>query len=105
MGKFQASRLRTHEKLTNTGLPCYYQPPANVKLNYPCIVYHRNAGHDIKADDIRYVGWNSYLVTVIEKVPDSDIPDIVQDSFPHSQSVNYFQNDNLYHSVIKIYNL
>lgn len=105
MGKFQDSRLRTHAKLVETGLTCYYQPPTNVKLNYPCIVYNRQVGHDIKADDIRYVGWNSYLVTVIEKEPDSAVSDTVLDLFQHSQEVNYFQNDNLYHSVLKIYDL
>lgn len=53
----------------------YFQPPENIKLVYPCIVYSREPNSDIHADDSVYVSTNRYSLTVIDQNPDTAIPD------------------------------
>ena len=55
----------------------YFQPPANLQLDYPCIIYKR-VSEDVKfADDTSYLKTKRYRVTVIDQDPDSSIPDAV----------------------------
>jgi hypothetical protein len=50
----------------------YFQPPENVKLSYPCIIYSRgNIGKTQFADDIPYLHKTRYMVIVIDANPDS----------------------------------
>ena len=49
----------------------YYQPPESVKMNYPAIVYALEDIENTFADDGVYLSNRKYLVTVIDKNPDS----------------------------------
>ena len=53
----------------------YFQPPPTVQMEYPAIVYHRDYEQTDHADDIPYKRMKRYLVTVIDRDPDSGIPD------------------------------
>lgn len=55
----------------------YFQPPANVAIQYPCIVYKRDTANTEFADNSPYRYTKRYQVTVIDQDPDSDIPDKV----------------------------
>ena len=52
----------------------YFQPDINVKLQYPCILYHNDTGDTEYADNYPYRFTKRYMVTVIDKDPDSQIP-------------------------------
>lgn len=52
----------------------YFQPPADVKLVYPCIVYQRDDADTRFAANKPYRYETRYQVTVISRTPDSDIP-------------------------------
>jgi len=54
----------------------YYQPPENLRLKYPCIIYTYDGSRNTKYGSNKpYVEWPSYNVTIIDSDPESDIPD------------------------------
>ena len=82
----------------------YFQPPVNIALEYPCIVYERssinvNAAH---ADNIKYWQKKRYSVTVIDRSPDSPIPDLVNE-LPYTELERFFVADGLNHTVFQTF--
>ena len=95
-------RLQLHQLLETFVDNVYFQPPTNVKLIYPCIIYKRDFA-DVKfADDIPYNRTLRYAVTVIDQDPDSDIPSKVA-SLPMCLFNRFFTADNLNHDVYNLY--
>ena len=80
----------------------YFQPPATVKMNYPCIVYRRSDIDTSFADDNPYITNKRYQVTVIDANPDSLIPDKVG-KLPKCVFDRHFKADNLNHDVYQLY--
>ena len=99
-----ASRLKLQEELEKIlgSNNVYFQPPASVKLKYPCIVYERSYVQTLKADNTNYLSTNRYTVTVIDKDPDSDIADKILD-LPYASFDRHFITDNLNHNVLTLY--
>jgi hypothetical protein len=80
----------------------YYQPPESVKMNYPAIVYALKDIENTFADNGVYLSNHKYLVTVIDKNPDSSFIDIVA-KLPTCQFVRHYKSDNLNHYVFTLY--
>lgn len=80
----------------------YFQPPESVKIQYPCIVYSRDRVHMKYADNYRYFERQRYLVTYIDRNPDSEIPKKLRD-LQGSSFDRHYTADNLYHDVYGIY--
>ena len=80
----------------------YFQPPETVRMSYPCIVYQRNDEVNQFADNRPYVHDKQYILTVIDKNPDSVIPDKIAE-LPRSRYDRHFTADNLNHDVFTIY--
>jgi len=80
----------------------YFQPPPTIKMEYPCIVYRRDYELANHADDIPYRRRKRYLVTVIDRNPDSDIPDKVAE-LPMCTYDRFYTADNLNHDVYKLF--
>jgi hypothetical protein len=80
----------------------YFQPPPNVQMDYPCIVYKRDYELTRFADDKPYARKKRYLVTVIDRNPDSDIPDKVAD-LPMCVYDRFYTTENLNHDVFKLF--
>lgn len=80
----------------------YFQPPANVQMVYPCIVYKRNTVITKFADNSPYRFSKQYEVTIIDRDPDSKIPDKVA-ALPLSSHNRFFTADNLNHDVFNVY--
>lgn len=89
------------EKLLGTR-NVYFQPPATVKMSYPCIVYQRDYQTTTFADNKPYRHSKRYLVTVIDRNPDSLIPDTIA-SLPKSSFSRHFVTDNLNHDAYSVY--
>jgi hypothetical protein len=86
-----------------TGSPqVYFQPPANVQMVYPCIVYKRDDEETLFADNSPYHRTKRYLVTVIDLDPDSEIPDMIG-ALPLSRYIRNFVAKNLNHDVYVLY--
>lgn len=80
----------------------YFQPPATLKMHYPAIVYSLTDIDDFKADNIRYVHHKAYMVTVIDKDPDSVIADKVSD-LELCKFDRAYASDHLNHFVFRIF--
>jgi hypothetical protein len=80
----------------------YFQPPELVKMEYPCIVYERYDENVQFADNSPYIQKKCYQITVIDKNPDSLIPDKVS-ILPLCTFFRHFTADNLNHDVYNLY--
>lgn len=98
------TRLELHEKLKEIlgSDHVYFQPPENIKLVYPCILYELN-NIDIKfADNLPYHHTNRYTVTVIDRNPDSEIPSKIA-RLPMVTFDRFYTEDNLNHTTLDLY--
>jgi hypothetical protein len=80
----------------------YFQPPSNILLVYPCIVYKRDFADTKFADDIPYANTKRYMVTAIDRDPDSVIPDKVA-ALPMTLFNRYYAADELHHDVYNVF--
>lgn len=81
----------------------FFQPPESVKLEYPCILYHLNRLYIRRADDMPYVNKDQYMVTVIDRNPDSQIAKEIIETFRYASFDRRYVIDNLYHDIITLY--
>ena len=95
-------RLQLHELLKTFVDNVYFQPPENLQMVYPCIVYNRDAAQNLYADNGPYRHVKRYLVTVIDRDPDSPIPDKVA-ALPMSEFSQHFVVDNLHHDNYSVF--
>ncbi len=80
----------------------YFQPPPNVALVYPCIIYMRAQASTDFADNSPYRHMKRYQVTVIDRDPDSAIPDKVAE-LPLCLFDRFYTADNLNHDVFNLF--
>lgn len=80
----------------------YHQPPPTVNMQYPCIVYKRDFLKTIFADNKPYKHKKRYQVTVIDKDPDSEIPDRVAE-LPMCSYDRSYTTENLNHDVYSLF--
>jgi len=80
----------------------YFQPPENLKMQYPCIVYARDNLNIDHADNNVYHLKTRYQITVIDVNPDSIIHEKIA-ALPLSSYSRFFTADNLNHDVYSLY--
>lgn len=80
----------------------YFQPPSTILMKYPCIVYKLSYVNTEYADDIPYRKKKRYDITIIDRDPDSEIPDKVSD-LPFCAFDRNFTSDGLHHNVYRLY--
>lgn len=83
-------------------IPVYYQPPSNLRMVYPCIVYSWENQLENFADNNLYLRKRRYQVTVIDRDPDSEIPDKVG-ALPYCSMNTIFVSDDLNHFVYDLH--
>ena len=98
-------RYELHEKLCEVlgSRNVYFQPPDKSKIKYPCIIYHTDVGRGYSADNRNYIFRDSYMVIVIDKDPDSQIPDRLMETFPMIRKSGPYRADNLNHYPYTLY--
>lgn len=101
----QTSRFRLQNELveilgTNN---VYYQPPENVKIGYPCIIYELSRIKSDYADNRSYKLSNSYTMTYITNDPDDGLVRTFLEHFKYCSFDRVFRSDNLYHNVFTLY--
>jgi hypothetical protein len=94
--------LQSRLEALQEGVTVYFQPPPNVEMIYPAIVYNRDYQNDVHADNVRYAYWRRYQVMVIDRDPDSTIPDEVS-ALPMSKYVRHFTTEGLNHDIYYVY--
>ena len=80
----------------------YFQPPPNVQITYPCIVYKRDSTDTQFADNTPYIRTPRYQVTVIDANPDSETPDKIE-NLPSCVRNRSFATAGLNHTVFTLY--
>lgn len=104
MAKMANDRLELHELLCQVlgSRNVYFQPPESVKMKYPAIKYNRDKINNTSADNITYKQDVSYVITVIDRDPDSEIVERVS-QIPHIVHDRHYVADNLNHDVYTLY--
>ena len=69
-----APRLQLQSLLETFVENVYFQPPENIVLKYPCIIYKRDYADTMFADDMTYNYTIRYMIMIIDPDPDSEIP-------------------------------
>ena len=96
-------RLELHEFLCKMlgSRNVYFDPPESVKMLYPAIVYKLSNIRNRFADNKVYAQGTSYVITVIDKNPDSDIVKNIS-KLPQCGYDRSFVSDNLHHTVFTL---
>lgn len=81
---------------------CYFQPPSNTQMYYPCFVYNYTNDLDDFADNIHYRHYKRYTITYITKDPDCNISEKMME-IPYCTSDRNFAMDGLNHFVYTLY--
>ncbi|QGZ17221.1 tail terminator [Arthrobacter phage Giantsbane] len=95
-------RLLLHEKLKTLVPNVYFQQPPSNGMTYPCIIYKRDSETTDHANNVVYRSKKRYQVEVIDRNPDSEIPDAVS-KLPFCSFSRFFVVDNLNHDVYNLY--
>lgn len=95
-------RQDLHDLLLTLTPKVYFQPPASVQMEYPCILYKRDNAETLFAGNKPYLHVPRYMVTVIDENPDSDIPGKVA-ALPQCLFNRAYVADNLNHDVYVLY--
>lgn len=82
----------------------YFQPPENLKINYPCIIYELSRYNSIKADNIGYRNIPGYTVLYISKDPDDENVHKLM-SFSKISFDRHYESNGLHHWVYTLYYL
>lgn len=80
----------------------YFQPPPTKEMSYPCFVYKIDARNTEFANNLPYKHMKRYQLTVIDRDPDSDLPDKIAD-LPMCSFERHYTADNLNHDVFNIF--
>ena len=80
----------------------YYQPPANLRMKYPCITYELDKIRNRNADNSVYRQTVHYMVTVIDTKPDSEMT-AAMSLLEKASHDRHFISDNLYHDVFSVW--
>lgn len=81
---------------------CYFQPPGDPGMKYPCIKYNYTNEVVNFADNVHYKSSKRYTVTIIDEDPDSKIPSRLM-KLPYCTSDRNFCVDGLNHFVYTLY--
>lgn len=95
-------RLDLHNLLLTITDHVYFQPPVNVEIVYPAIVYQRDDAITQFADNAPYAHDVRYQLTVIDRNPASEIPRKVA-FLPKCRFSRFYVADELNHDVYHIF--
>ena len=99
-----SNRLELHDILVSKlgSKNVYFQPPTNVVMKYPAIVYSLNNIQTKDADNINYLKKRRYSIILIHSNPDNEIFDSLLD-LPYCTFDRHYKSDNLNHYSLTLY--
>lgn len=80
----------------------YFQPPGNVKMAYPCIVYDISQIDLKRANNEPYMENRKYSLTLIDRNPESQILDKLLE-LPYVSFNQHYVSDGLHHFNLSLY--
>lgn len=93
-------RKQLHAKLKMASNNVYFNPPANIQLKYPCIIYHLSNTQSLFAENSRYQTQYNYRLTVLDTAADSELVVKLLEIFPTMDIVSQHISDRLYHTYL-----
>jgi hypothetical protein len=97
-----AQRLQLQSLLELITPHVYFQPPPNIHLEYPCIVYARDGVESQYAENGLYLHTKRYMVTVIDQNPDTPLSDKVEE-LPLCKFDRFYATEDLNHYVFNLF--
>lgn len=99
-----ASRLELQTKLESIlgSRNVYYQPPENIKIGYPAIIYSLGDIVTRTANDNKYAINKCYEITIVDGKPDNPAIEAIL-KLPFSRYVRHYVSNNLQHDLIELY--
>lgn len=99
-----ASRLELQHDLEEimASRNVYFNPPASLMMQYPCIRYSISTIDSKKADDTSYIRTRAYNLILIDRTPDSIYIDPILE-MPHCRFGQHYVADNLHHYTFTLY--
>lgn len=101
MAVIETNRLKLHTYLKTLTDNVYYQPPENLKMSYPAILYSRDDIDNAFANNKVYMQQHVYQITVIDEDPDSELVEQVS-QMPTARFERHYTADNLNHDVFVV---
>lgn len=99
-----ASRMKIQSRLEELfKMKVYFQPPPNLGLEFPCIVYSKVRTDVRRGDNKTYNFYDQYSVTHISKSYDESVPVTLLTGFTYARQDRDFKTDGLYHQVFTVY--
>lgn len=80
----------------------YFQPPPNLNMAYPCIVYKISDADTKFAGNVPYRYTKRYMITIMDSDSDSQIPDKIA-MLPTCIFDRSYVANNLYHTVFLLH--
>ena len=80
----------------------YYQPPENLKMEYPAIRYSLSDKTDFYANNKKYISRDVYDLVVISKKPDNPVIQKILE-LDYTEFERHYVVDNLNHDIIRIF--
>jgi hypothetical protein len=96
-------RLQLSEYLHTIAPNVYFQPPSNIVMQYPAIVYEPDFEERNYANNGTYGLHDRWQVTIIDRDPDSEIRQAFRQS-PMCAFDRSFRTEGLNHFIYSLYN-
>ena len=80
----------------------YFQPPENLKIGYPAVIFHLSKVKLDHADDVPYKGAREYSVTLITNEPEPEVLDEIL-KIPYTTLDTTYISDGMNHFVFTTY--
>lgn len=100
--KFEENRLKLQKLLEQITKNVYFQPPPNIEMKYPAIIYKLDGLKTDNADNIKYIKNYNYLITLVDYYPNSNMFDKIN-NLSFVRFVRGYSSNNLFHYVFTIY--
>lgn len=97
------NRIGLHNELKTICPNVYFQPPSNITMAYPCIVYRKSGKMRLYGSDVIHFSKQEYVITVMDKNPDTEIPDRIESALPYCGVDQHYTVDNLNHVILSLY--
>lgn len=103
MDKRIERRKQLQRELESLTPNVYFQPPATIKMIYPCVVYHLVTHETTYANDDRYSDRLQCNLTVIDRSPDSELLYSVLNKFKYCTLTSTAVVDNINNFYLRLY--
>lgn len=102
---FEQRRIALHnelEALFGNKVHVYFQPPENINMEYPAVIYERYNINTKYADNCVFNNTTEYHVTIVDSDPDSLLVDKMS-KFRTAQFIRNYKTNGLNHDIFKIF--